>query len=406
MSAPISASQPFPMHVSVAEAHEMLAALLPDLETETVSVSQALGRTLAADLSALVSHPSATESALDGIAAREADTLTASAEAPVRLKIVGESRAGMPFDGRVGVGECVRIYTGAPLPEGADAICPVEQLADEESADDGPAHVHLLRPASPADVRPEGGDFRAGETVMRAGLRLSAPRVALAVSLGHARLPVRRKLRVALLSTGDEVIEPGLPLQAGQVYDSNRVGLSAMLNESGCEVIELGHAPDSPASLQAVIAGAGGADVLLSSGGVSMGKYDFMRDLLIERGRVAFWKVRMRPGGPAILGGWNGLPVFGLPGNPVSSLVVFHVIVRPALTGQPVQSLKLRAATPFRGLKDKTAFWRGVIKDGEVGDYGPQGSGILRSLSDADALVIVPEGGAVQVGDVVDVVLL
>ncbi|CAM3192836.1 gephyrin-like molybdotransferase Glp [Deinococcus saxicola] len=399
------------MHVSVAEAREMLAALLPELETETVPVAQALGRTLAADLEALVSHPSATESALDGIAAREADTLTASAEAPVRLKIVGESRAGMPFGGRVGAGECVRIYTGAPLPEGADAICPVEQLADEESADDGPEYVgpeyvHLLRPASPADVRPEGGDFRAGETVMRAGLRLSAPRVALAVALGHAKLPVRRKLRVALLSTGDEVIEPGLPLQAGQVYDSNRVGLSAMLGESGCEVIELGHAPDSPASLQAAIAGAGGADVLLTSGGVSMGKYDFMRDLLIERGRVSFWKVRMRPGGPAILGGWNGLPVFGLPGNPVSSLVVFHVIVRPALTGQPVQSLKLRAATPFRGLKDKTAFWRGVIKDGEVGDYGPQGSGILRSLSDANALVIVPEGGGVQAGDAVDVVLL
>ncbi|MFK7600841.1 gephyrin-like molybdotransferase Glp [Deinococcus sp. SM5_A1] len=401
MSAPTSANPSFPMHVSVAEAREMLAALLPELETETVPVAQALGRTLAADLEALVSHPSATESALDGIAAREADTLSACAEAPVRLKIVGESRAGVPFDGRVGAGECVRIYTGAPLPEGADAICPVEQLRD-----DGPKHVGLLRPAFPADVRPEGGDFRAGETVMRAGLRLSAPRVALAVALGHARLPVRRKLRVALLSTGDEVIEPGLPLQAGQVYDSNRVGLSAMLGENGCEVIELGHAPDSPASLQAAIAGAGGADVLLTSGGVSMGKYDFMRDLLIERGRVSFWKVRMRPGGPAILGGWNGLPVFGLPGNPVSSLVVFHVIVRPALTGQPVQSLKLRAATPFRGLKDKTAFWRGVIQDGEVGDYGSQGSGILRSLSDADALVIVPEGGGVQTGDVVDVVLL
>ena len=395
-------SQPtFPMHVSVAEARDMLAALLPRLETETVPLNRALGRTLAADLAALVSHPSATESALDGIAAREADTLGASPVTPVRLKLVGESRAGVPFGGQVSAGECVRIYTGAPLPTGVDAICPVEELED-----DGPEHVLLRRPAFPGDVRPEGGDFRTGEVIMRAGLRLSAPRVALAAALGHAEVPVRRKLRVALLSTGDEVIEPGEVLQPGQVYDSNRAGLSAMLRESGCEVSELGHAPDSPASLQAAIAGAGGADVLLTSGGVSMGKYDFMRDLLIERGRVAFWKVRMRPGGPAILGGWNGLPVFGLPGNPVSSLVVFHVIVRPALTGQPVQSLKLRAATPFRGLKDKTAFWRGVIQDGEVHDYGQQGSGILRSLSDADALVIVPEGSAVEAGDTVDVVLL
>ncbi|GGM09033.1 molybdopterin molybdenumtransferase MoeA [Deinococcus aerophilus] len=398
MSAP---TPTFPMHVSVDEARAMLTALLPPLDTEWVALAGAWGRTLAADLSATVSHPSATESALDGIAARASDTLGARAEAPARLRVIGESRAGVPFGGVVGAGECVRIYTGAPLPPGADAICPVELLRD-----DGPDHVWLARPASPGDVRHEGGDFRAGDVVMRAGLLLTATRVALAAALGHAEVPVRRRLRVALLSTGDEVIMPGQPLQPGQVYDSNRVGLGAMLVECGCEVVSLGHAPDSPQALQAAILGAGGADVLLTSGGVSMGKYDFMRDLLIEHGRVTFWKVRMRPGGPAILGGWNGLPVFGLPGNPVSSLVVFHVIVRPALTGQPVQSVKLRAATPFRGLSDKTAFWRGVIRDGEVHDYGQQGSGILRSLSDANALIIVPEGLGVQAGDPVDVVLL
>lgn len=378
----------------------MLAALLPAPGTETVPLAQARGRTLAADLPARVSHPSATESALDGIAAREADTLIASPTSPVRLRVVGESRAGVPFSSTVSPGECVRIYTGAPLPAGADAICPVEQLTDE-----GADHVLLARPASPADVRHEGGDFRAGEVVLQAGQLLTSPRVALAAALGHAEVPVRR-LRVALLSTGDEVIEPGQLLQPGQVYDSNRYGLHAMLEECGCDVLPLGHAPDSPEALQDIIAGAGGADVLLTSGGVSMGRYDFMRDLLIERGRVAFWKVRMRPGGPALLGGWNGFPVFGLPGNPVSSLVVFHVIVRPALTGQPVGTLRLRAATPFRGLPDKTAFWRGVLQGGEVHDYGKQGSGVLRSLSDANALVVVPEGGVVRAGDDVDVILL
>jgi len=389
------------MHVSVSEAREMLAALLPAPEPELVPLTQARGRTLAAPLSAQVSHPSATESALDGIAARECDTLEATAAAPVRLRVVGESRAGVAFAGTVGPGECVRIYTGAPLPPGVDAICPVERLTD-----DGPEHVRLARPASPADVRHEGSDFRVGEVVLPAGVPLTPSRVALAAALGHAEIPVRRRLRVALLSTGDEVIEPGRPLRPGQVYDSNRYGLAALLEECGCEVLLLGRAPDHPGALGERIAGAGGADVLLTSGGVSMGRYDFMRDLLIEHGRVAFWKVRMRPGGPALLGGWNGLPVIGLPGNPVSSLVVFQVIVRPVITGQPLQTVRLRAGTAFRTLPDKTAFWRGVVRGGEVHDYGQQGSGVLRSLSEANALVVVPEGVRVEVGDEVEVVLL
>lgn len=378
----------------------MLQGLLPPAVTETVPVAEAAGRFLAEDLAARVSHPSATESALDGIACREADTHAASSQTPVSLTVVGESRAGVPFEGSVGADECVRIYTGAPVPEGADAICPVEHLED-----DGEGAVRLLRPASRGDVRAEGGDFRTGEVVLQAGQRLTPARLALAVSLGHAEVPVRRRLRVALLSTGDEVREPGTALSPGQVYDSNRYGLAAMIREAGAEVLDLGHAPDSPEVLSGLIAGAGGADVLLTSGGVSMGKYDFMRDLLLEQGRVSFWKVRLRPGGPAMLGGWRGLPVFGLPGNPVSSLVVFQVIVRPALTGEMPFTLRLRAATPFRAIPDKTAYWRGTIEGGTVSDYGKQGSGVLRSLSDAGALVIVPEGQPVEVGEEVEVML-
>lgn len=388
------------MNVSVPEARAMLTDLLPASQPETVPVAEAAGRYLYADLEAKVSHPSATESALDGIACREADTLSATQGSPLRLKVVGESRAGVPFAGHVGAGECVRIYTGAPVPGGADAICPVEQLEDDDSD-----AVLLLRPASPSDVRPEGGDFRAGEVVLHTGQRLTPARLALAVSLGHAEVTVRRRLRVALLSTGDEVREPGTVLTPGQVYDSNRYGLAAMIREAGAEVIDLGHAPDSPQRLAELVEGAGGADVLLTSGGVSMGKYDFMRDLLLEQGRVSFWKVRLRPGGPAMLGGWRGLPVFGLPGNPVSSLVVFQVIVRPALTGEQPFTLRLRAATPFRAIADKAAYWRGNIQGGTVSDYGKQGSGVLRSLSDTGALVIVPEGQPVEVGDEVEVML-
>ncbi len=388
------------MNISVPEARQMLADLLPAPQLEPVPVGEAAGRYLYSDLEARVSHPSATESALDGIACREADTLSATQGSPLRLKVVGESRAGVPFAGHVGAGECVRIYTGAPVPGGADAICPVEQLEDDDSD-----AVLLLRPASPSDVRPEGGDFRAGEVVLYTGQRLTPARLALAVSLGHAEVTVRRRLRVALLSTGDEVREPGTVLTPGQVYDSNRYGLAAMIREAGAEVIDLGHAPDSPQRLAELVEGAGGADVLLTSGGVSMGKYDFMRDLLLEQGRVSFWKVRLRPGGPAMLGGWRGLPVFGLPGNPVSSLVVFQVIVRPALTGEQPFTLRLRAATPFRAIADKAAYWRGNIQGGTVSDYGKQGSGVLRSLSDTGALVIVPEGQPVKVGDEVEVML-
>ena len=397
MTAPGFPEPAFPKFVSVQNARQMLAALIPAKGTETVPLAQALGRTLAQDLTALVSHPSATESALDGIACREADSL----QAPVTLRVVGESRAGQPYPGEVQAGECIRIYTGAPLCAGTDAICPVEQLEDVDAR-----HVRLLRPASPGDVRPEGGDFHAGEVVLKTGLPLTASRLALVAALGHAEVRVYSRLRVALLTTGDEVVTPGTPLQAGQVYDSNSVGLNAMLHECGCEVVPLGHAPDSPDALKEALRRAGGADLLLTSGGVSMGKYDFMRDLLIEHGQVIFWKVRMRPGGPAILGRWNDLPVFGLPGNPVSSLVVFQVIVKPALTGQPLRTVKLKAATPFKALPDKTAFWRGNVLDGEVHEYARQGSGVLRSLSDADALVIVPEGQALKPGDSAEVILL
>lgn len=181
----------FPMHVSVAQARELFAALLPAPPVVTLPLRKALGCTLGADLTALVSHPSATESALDGIACREADTLTASAGAPVALRVVGESRAGEPFAGEVGPGECVRIYTGAPLPPGTDAICPVEQLREGEGTSAVErGTVELLRPARPGDVRPEGGDFHAGETVMSAGLRLTPARLALAAALEIGRAHV------------------------------------------------------------------------------------------------------------------------------------------------------------------------------------------------------------------------
>lgn len=384
-------------NVSVSEARALFAALLPEGPPEACRLARAYGRRLAADLVARVDHPSATESALDGVACRAEDTAGASPEAPVRLRAVGESRAGGPPSRAVGKGEAVRIYTGAPLPPGADAICPVEKLRDLGDA------VELLAPARREDVRAEGGDFRAGDVVLRAGVTLTPARVALAAALGHAEVPVRRALRVALLSTGDEVVEPGRPLARGQVYNSNLYGLIGLVQAAGHEAVPLGTAPDSPEALALALERAGGADLLLTNGGVSMGKYDFVRDLLLEEGEVAFRRVRMRPGGPATCGRWRGLPLFGLPGNPVSALIVFEVIVRPALTGRSSRVVRLVAADAFPAVPDKTAFWRGVIEGREVRNYGRQGSGHLRSLADADALVVVPEGRPVHPGDEVEV---
>ncbi|MFC6591107.1 gephyrin-like molybdotransferase Glp [Deinococcus lacus] len=348
-----------------------------------------------------MSHPSAPVSALDGVACRQVDTLAATHEQPVRLRLAGESRAGSPGWEPLGPGECARIYTGAPLPPGADAICPVEQLGS--GAPEG--WVDLLRPARPEDVRPLGEDFGAGEMVLPPG-RLTPERLALAAALGHAAVPVLRPWRVALLSTGDEVKEPGEPLLPGEVYDSNRVGLRALLSECGCGVLDLGHAPDHPGALAERLESLGGADLLLTSGGVSMGRYDFVRDLLLERGKVDFWKVRMRPGGPVMLGTWADTPVLALPGNPVSSLVVFQVLARPALTGEGLHRVWLRAGSRFSSLPDKTLFVRATCTGGTVQPYPRQSSGVLRSLSESQALAVIPEGQDKAPGDEVEVLLL
>lgn len=404
--APNLSAPSFAQFVSLAEAQAAVEAALPPLDTEWVTPAAAFGRRLAQPLTAQVAHPSATESALDGIAARAEDTVGATPEAPVTLRVIGESPAGSAFAGEVGAGECVRIYTGAPLPAGADAICPVERLEWNEGTDKNAGSVRLLTPARREDVRHLGDDFAPADELLPAGVRLTPARVALAVAGGHDRLPVQRRVRVALLSTGDEVKAPGTPLQAGEVYDSNRYGLHGLLLECGAEVLDLGHAPDDVRELAARLNAVGGADLLLTSGGVSMGRYDFMRDLLLERGEVTFWKIRLRPGGPTLLGRWNGLSVLGLPGNPVSSLVVFELLLRPALTGEGLRSAQLRAGAPFGHAGEKTVFWRGEVRGGEVVPYPKQSSGVLRSLSDARVLVRVDAGATVQAGDEVEVLWL
>lgn len=412
------------------EALDTLSQAAPRPSSETLALDEAFGRVLAADLVSLVDHPSLDDSALDGFACRAADTVDATPERPVRLRLVGEVPAGRPFEGHVGAGEAVRIYTGGAIPSGADAIVAVENSRVEQSLAAnaaGTSDVWLSRPASPSDVRHRGRNLEAGTTYLRAGRRLDAGALGLAAMMGHASAAVARRPHLALLTTGDEVITPGTPLAPGQVYDGNAASLAALAKAAGARLTRLPRARDDPEELRAAfdeaVTNQPPIDLLLTSGGVSMGKYDIVRDLMLGHGEVAFWKVAIRPGGPALFGRYAGLNVLALPGNPVSSMVVFLLLGRAftdAMLGRsdPIparNSLRATALTDFRHAGAKTAFQRatfetrtgpGVARPLAVRGLSDQSSGVARSMAEADALVRVPPGRDVAAGDEVDVLPL
>ncbi len=376
----------------------------PIAETERVPLTRALGRVLAEDLAALCDHPDVDNTAGDGYAVRAEDTRDASPEHPARLRRIGESPAGRPFPGRVGPGEAVAIYTGAPLPEGADAVIAVEDTREEEG------WVYVLKPASAKDIRPKGDDFKKGEVLLKKGDLLTPGRIGLAAAMGHAELPVVRRPRVGILSTGDEVIEPGEPLPEGGVYNSNSYAVGALVEEAGGEPVYLGRVDDTLEALKKKLAAAGKLDLVLTSGGVSMGEYDLVRKLLEEEGEIFFWKIKQRPGGPPIFARLGETLVFGLPGNPVSAMVVFFLYGRPMLfkmlgrTDAPYRRIKVTTADFFKGAGEKVAFRRAVLDyDPEAGfiarSVGNQSSGVIRSMAFGNALVIVPAGRHLEAGE-------
>jgi len=305
---------------------EALAKVLAGVETvpaETVGLSAALGRVLAADVAARVSHPPKAVSSMDGYAVRAADTATV----PTTLRVVGESAAGAGFTGTVESGTGARIFTGAPVPDGADAI-----VIQEDTARDGDK-VTIRVSAKPGEwIRPQGLDFRAGEVLLKAGTRLTARDLGLAASMNVPWLQVRRRPRIALLATGNEVVWPGDPLGPDQIVSSNSIALAGYVREMGGEPINLGIAPDEPKALLSMIETARGADLLVTSGGASVGDYDLVREALGRSGfDLGFYKVAMRPGKPLIFGRLSGISVLGLPGNPVSAGVCAAVYLKPAM---------------------------------------------------------------------------
>lgn len=365
------------------------ASLLP---AEVVPVASGLGRVLAEDLTARVTQPPAAVSAMDGYAVRGADVATA----PVTLRVVGAVPAGARHEGTVGPGECVRIFTGAPLPAGADTIV----IQEDTRAGQGSVEVLEATPAG-RYVRPAGLDFAAGKVGLPAGRRLTARDVGLAAAMNRPWLSVRRRPRVAVLATGDEVVMPGDPVGPSQIVSSNALALMAFLACEGVEAVNLGIAPDRPEALQAMAAGAARMDLLLTTGGASVGEHDLVQSALGERGlALDFWKIAMRPGKPLMFGRIGGTALLGLPGNPVSTMVCALLFVRPflrALQGLPAEpeTVTALAARDLPENDNREDYLRSRLSKDAAGrlwvePYGKQDSSMLALLAGADALAIRP----------------
>lgn len=375
---------------------------------ERVALRSALGRILAEDVRSPIDVPQGTNSAMDGYAVRGSDL---PATGTGTLKLVGTSWAGKPFSGTVSSGDCVRIFTGAILPTGTDTVVIQEQVQR-----DGHQVVVDNRTRAGDNVRAAGEDIARDSTVLTAGSRLQPADLGLLASLGFGEINVRRRLRVAFFSTGDELRSIGEPLAPGMIYDSNRYTLYGMLSRLGCELIDMGVIRDTPEATETAFrAAAECADVLITSGGVSVGEADYVEQTLAAIGRVGFWKVAMKPGRPLAFGHVDKAVFFGLPGNPVSVMVTFYQFVQGALRKMMGEStydpLTVTAVCQSRLKKrpGRTEFQRGVLSHDQQGNLivnktGAQGSGILSSMAQANCFIILPmESGTVEPGTQVEV---
>lgn len=398
--------------LSVEEALTRVLAAIPVLGSETVELTGALGRVLAEPVVAGRDLPPWDNSAMDGYALRARDTAEASAERPVRLRILGDVPAGSVAERAVGVGEAYRILTGAPMPPGTDAVVPQEEVQREGGA------VVVSRPVSGASfVRPRGEDIAAGETVLAPGTVLGPAALGVLAALGRALVRVHQRPRVAILSTGDELVDLDTPPGPGQIANSNTYTLSAQVREAGGLPLNLGIAKDARDDLEEHFRWGLAADMLVSSAGVSVGDRDFVREVMAKLGaELDFWKVSMRPGKPLTFGRVGGRPFFGLPGNPVSSMVTFELFVRPALrrmAGDPRlfrPRVTARLAEPLGNPGPRRGYLRVRLSE-EAGGLvarptGEQGSGILKSMLLADALAVVAPNVRLTAGQAVEVILL
>jgi len=380
-----------PNAMSVTQARQYIQQFLsPVQDSETISIKQALGRTLSTSVTSGLNVPGHDNSAMDGFAFRHA-------EATQPLKIVGTAFAGNPFTGELAAGGCVKIMTGAVIPSGVDTVVMQEHTTTESEM------VTVLKiPAQGANIRLTGEDITIGQTVLARGHQIQPADMGLLASLGIAEVQVYRRLKVAFFSTGDELVSVGQPLQAGQIYDSNRYSVWGMLQALGVDVHDLGNVADDPDALEkTLLQAAAEHDVVITSGGVSVGEADFMKQLLAKHGQVLFWKINMKPGRPLAYGKIGQSHYFGLPGNPVSTMVTFYQFVQAALKNlmgsntfsQP--SFKVECVSAIKKAPGRTEFQRGILfkagEDWKVKTTGEQGSGILSSMSQANCFIVLDD---------------
>ena len=395
-----------PHALHVAKAREaMRACLSPLVDSERVPVREALGRVLAEQIVPSIDVPAHDNSAMDGYAVRFADI-----EAPLRE--IGTALAGRPFGGRVGPGECVRIMTGAVMPPGADTV-----VIQEAVKKDGERIVVPSGQKRAQNVRYAGEDLKTGVAVLQPGKLLRPAELGLIASLGIGEVRVKRRLRVAFFSTGDELASIGAALKEGEVYDSNRYTLHGMLSRLGVQITDLGVVRDDPQALEHAFRKAAFADAIITTGGVSVGEADFVKQLMAKLGEVLFWKIAMRPGRPMAFGKIGNSYLFGLPGNPVAVMVTFYQFVRDALLHLSGRSddyaiplLQAVCAERMRKVPGRTEYQRGILfrEEGtwQVKTTGQQGSGVLRSMSEANCFIVLEhERGTVEAGEPVSVQL-
>jgi molybdopterin molybdotransferase len=402
-----------PNSMPVAKARAFIHQFLdPVRGTLRLPIRSALGRVLAEDVVSPVNVPSHRNSAMDGWALRGADL---KGEGDTTLQEIGASFAGKPFAGRVGPGQCVRIMTGGVVPEGADTV-----VMQERAKASGKSVAFAPGQKTGQNVREAGEDLKAGSVALRKGRIIRPSELGLLASLGVGEVPVYRPLRVAFFSTGDELKSIGTALGEGEIYDSNRYTLYGMLTRLGCEVLDMGVVRDDRKLIESAFnEAAANADVVITSGGVSVGEADFVKEMLGNLGEVVFWKIAMKPGRPLAYGKIGAAHFFGLPGNPVSVMVTFYQFVRDALLElsgvNPVEPIPTFTATCSARLKKapgRTEFQRGILTrtpDGtlSVKPTGEQGSGILKSMSDANCFIILGDAtGNVEAGTQVEVQLL
>ena len=397
-----------PNSLSVAAAVQRIqAAIEPISGCERLAIRSALGRTLAENIHSQIDVPGHTNSAMDGYALNGSDI---PAQGLQELRLLGTSWAGRPYAGEVGEGQCVRIMTGAAMPRGTDTVVIQEhvELMGDRIRFDG-------KQQRGQNVRKAGEDIACGELVLHAGKRLVPADIGLLASLGIIEVMVYRRLRVAFFSTGDELRSLGEPLEMGAIYDSNRYTLHGMLSRIGAEITDMGVIRDVREDLHnAFMQAATAADVIITSGGVSVGEADFVKDTLQEVGEINFWKVAMKPGRPLAFGRVNDAVFFGLPGNPVSVMVTFYLFVQPALRKlmgdlhTETHTISMPCSSRLKKRPGRVEYQRGVIERDRdqtvVRKTGPQGSGILSSMSEANCFIVLPlESAGVNPGETVEV---